>query len=192
MVGIAGLTRDLGKNAGSNSQGPLQVWWIRLPGNLYAHLRLRSIGLEYLVWHSRICGILHKLGETCHFLFLLALKLFTHKIISRLQISKTSKWKRFVWNGDATHHLLLLLLKSHQFHSLNQQRKKEREHQVVSNFCDPMNLPGACQVPPSMGFSKQEYWSGLPFPFPGDLPDPGMKPGLPQCRQKLYWLSYAG
>ena len=28
----------------------------------------------------------------------------------------------------------------------------------------------------SMGFSRQEYWSGLPFPSPGDLPDPGMKP----------------
>ena len=28
-----------------------------------------------------------------------------------------------------------------------------------------------------MGFSRQEYWSGLPFPSPGDLPDPGMEPG---------------
>ena len=33
----------------------------------------------------------------------------------------------------------------------------------------------ACQVPLSMGFSKQEYWSELPFPTPGDLPDPGIK-----------------
>jgi len=31
----------------------------------------------------------------------------------------------------------------------------------------------------SMGFSRQEYWSGLPFPSPGDLPDPGMEPGSP-------------
>ena len=30
-----------------------------------------------------------------------------------------------------------------------------------------------CQASPSMGFSRQEHWSGLPFPFPGDLPDPG-------------------
>ena len=30
-----------------------------------------------------------------------------------------------------------------------------------------------------MGFSRQEYWSGLPFPFPDDLPDPGIKPGSP-------------
>ena len=30
-----------------------------------------------------------------------------------------------------------------------------------------------------MGFSKQEYWSGLPFPSPGDLPNPGIEPGSP-------------
>ena len=34
----------------------------------------------------------------------------------------------------------------------------------------------ARQVPLSMGFSRQEYWSGLPFPPPGDLPDPGISP----------------
>ena len=34
-------------------------------------------------------------------------------------------------------------------------------------------------APPSMGFSRQEYWSGLPFPSPGDLPDPGIEPGSP-------------
>ena len=37
----------------------------------------------------------------------------------------------------------------------------------------------ACQAPLSMGFSRQEYWNGLPFPSPGDLPDPGVKPGSP-------------
>ena len=31
----------------------------------------------------------------------------------------------------------------------------------------------ACQTPPSLGFPRQEYWSGLLFPSPGDLPDPG-------------------
>ena len=34
----------------------------------------------------------------------------------------------------------------------------------------------ACQAPLSMGFSRQEYWSGLPCPPPGDLPDPGIEP----------------
>ena len=37
----------------------------------------------------------------------------------------------------------------------------------------------AHQAPLSMGFSRQEYWSGLPFPSPGDLPDPGIEPGSP-------------
>ena len=37
----------------------------------------------------------------------------------------------------------------------------------------------AYQAPPSMGFSRHEYWSGLPFPSPGGLPDLGIKPGSP-------------
>ena len=37
----------------------------------------------------------------------------------------------------------------------------------------------AHQASPSMGFSRQEYWSGLPFPSPGDLPDPGIEPRSP-------------
>ena len=40
----------------------------------------------------------------------------------------------------------------------------------------------AHQAPPSMGFSRQEYWSGLPFPSPGDLPDPGIEPKSPALR----------
>ena len=37
-------------------------------------------------------------------------------------------------------------------------------------------LTVACQAPLFMGFFRQEYWSGLPYPPPGDLPDPGIKP----------------
>ena len=48
----------------------------------------------------------------------------------------------------------------------------------------------AHQASLSMGFSRQQYWSGLPFPSPGDLPDPGSNPGLPHCRQTLYPLSH--
>ena len=47
----------------------------------------------------------------------------------------------------------------------------------VQLFVTPWTV--AYQVPPSMGFSRQEYWSGLPFPSPGDLPDPGIEPGSP-------------
>ena len=38
---------------------------------------------------------------------------------------------------------------------------------------------GAYHAPPSMGFSRQEYWSGSPLPSPEDLPDPGIEPGSP-------------
>ena len=44
----------------------------------------------------------------------------------------------------------------------------------------------------SMGFSRQEHWSGLPCPPPGDLPDRGSNPGLLQCRQMLLPLSHQG
>ena len=44
----------------------------------------------------------------------------------------------------------------------------------------------ACQAPLSMGFSRQEYWSGLPFPSPGNLPDPGIKPGSRALQAVLY------
>ena len=44
----------------------------------------------------------------------------------------------------------------------------------VQLFAAPWTV--AHQAPLSMEFSKQEYWSGLPFPTPGDLPDPGIKP----------------
>ena len=50
----------------------------------------------------------------------------------------------------------------------------------------------ACQALLSMGFSRQEYWSGLPFPSPGHLPDPGIESGLPHCRQTLYCLIQQG
>ena len=44
----------------------------------------------------------------------------------------------------------------------------------------------------SMGFSRQEYWSGLPFPSPGDLSDPGIEPRSPAFQAILYHLSHQG
>ena len=41
----------------------------------------------------------------------------------------------------------------------------------------------AHHAPLSMGFSGQEYWNGLPFPSPEDLPNPGLNPCLPHCKQ---------
>ena len=55
--------------------------------------------------------------------------------------------------------------------------KAKVSHTVVSNSVTPWTV--ACQAPLSMEFSGQEYWSELPFPSPGDLPDPGIKPRSP-------------
>ena len=47
----------------------------------------------------------------------------------------------------------------------------------VQLFVTPWTV--AYQAPPSVGFAKQEYWSGLPLPSPGDLPNPGIEPRSP-------------
>ena len=47
----------------------------------------------------------------------------------------------------------------------------------VQFFATPWTV--AYQIPPSMGFSRQEYWNGLAFPTPRDLPNPGIKPAIP-------------
>ena len=44
----------------------------------------------------------------------------------------------------------------------------------------------AHQAPLSMGFPRQEYWSMLPFPSPGDLPDPGIKPVSPVLADRFF------
>ena len=54
-------------------------------------------------------------------------------------------------------------------------------HQVVSNSVTPWTV--AQQAPLSMGFSRQEHWSGLPCPPPGDLPDPGLEPSAPALQR---------
>ena len=50
----------------------------------------------------------------------------------------------------------------------------------VRVFATPWTV--AYKAPLSMGFSRQEYWSGLPFPSPGDLPNPGIEPGSPSLQ----------
>ena len=50
---------------------------------------------------------------------------------------------------------------------------------VIYDFLRPHGLYVAYQTPPSMGFSRQEYWSGLLFPSPGDIPNSGIEPRSP-------------
>ena len=60
----------------------------------------------------------------------------------------------------------------------------------MANLVIPWTID--CQAPLSMGFSRQEYWSVLPFPFPGDLPDPGINPRSPALQADALPLSRQG
>ena len=61
--------------------------------------------------------------------------------------------------------------------SMKSEKVKVKLLSHVRLFVTPWTV--AHQAPPSMGFSRKEYWSGLPFPSPGDLPNPGIEPGSP-------------
>ena len=72
------------------------------------------------------------------------------------------------------------LVKTIELYSTRSGSYCESESEVAQScltLCDPWTV--AHQAPPSTGFSRQEYWSGLPFPSPGDLPDPGIEPRSP-------------
>ena len=56
----------------------------------------------------------------------------------------------------------------------------------VQLFVTPWTV--ACQVSLSMGFPRQEYWSGLPLPSPGDLPDPAIEPMSPELAGGLFTI----
>ena len=96
---------------------------------------------------------------------------FSHEIKTPLLLGKTA-----MTNLDS-------MLKSRDITLLTKVYtvKSESESEVVSNCLRSCGL-AAHQAPPSMGFSGQEYWSGLPFPSPGDLPNPGIEPRSPMLR----------
>ena len=60
----------------------------------------------------------------------------------------------------------------------------------VRLFATPWTV--AHQAPQSMGFSRQEYWSGLPFPSPGDLPDPRIEPMSPALAGRFFTTETVG
>ena len=83
-----------------------------------------------------------------------------HTVIHGVAKSRTrlSDWSDLIWN----YHNIVNMYRS-LLH--------------VQLFATPWTV--ACQTPLSMGFSRQEHWSGLPFPSPGDLPNAGIKQGSP-------------
>ena len=58
--------------------------------------------------------------------------------------------------------------------------------QLCPTLCNPMDV--ACQTPVSMGFSTQEYWSGLSCPPPGDLLNPGIEPMSPALAGRFFTI----
>ena len=61
-------------------------------------------------------------------------------------------------------------------------RERDREESLSHVRLFAILWAVAHQAPLSIGFSRHEYWSGLPFPSPGDLPDSGIKPGFPSLQ----------
>ena len=57
--------------------------------------------------------------------------------------------------------------------------------QLCLTLCEPRTV--ACQAPLSIGLFRQEYWSGLPIPPPGDLPDQGTEPRSPALQADSLW-----
>ena len=68
------------------------------------------------------------------------------------------------------------------FFRLNCPERKKSEVMTLYYPVDPL----------SMGFSRQEYWSGLPFPLTGDLPNPGMEPRSPELQANSLWSEPLG
>ena len=62
--------------------------------------------------------------------------------------------------------------------------QESESHSVGSDSATPWTVTH--QPPLFMGFSRQEYWGGLPFPFPGDLPNPGMEPRSPALQADFF------
>ena len=73
--------------------------------------------------------------------------------------------------------LLLPRIQGHRYYLSKFHESESEVTQSCPTLCDLWTV--AHQAPPPRGFSRQEYWSGLPFPSPGDLPDPGIEPRSP-------------
>ena len=105
------------------------------------------------------------------------------------RMGKTRDLVKKIRDTKETFHAKMGLIKDRNSTGLTEAEdmKKRWQEYTESEFtqscptlCDPWTV--AHQVPPSMGFSRQEYWSGLPFPSPEDLPDPRIEPGSPALR----------
>ena len=84
-------------------------------------------------------------------------------MLGKIEGRRRSRWQRMRWLDGITDSMDM--------------KVKVNSLSCVRLFAIPWTV--AHQDPPCMGFSRQEYWSGLPFPSPGDLPNPGIEPAFP-------------
>ena len=95
------------------------------------------------------------------------------KKLAKLAYKGWQLWKKKLtepWSQTFGDLIQVLLLNNHM-------KVKVKLLSCVQLFVTPWTV--AYQAPLSMGFSRQVYWSGLPFPSPGDLPNPGIEPRSP-------------
>ena len=120
--------------------------------------------------------------QSLFFFFISYCSLCSHNTFGFSQVSSNYKL-RVSSNQNPFHQKVPYIFLSEGFQDQDQVKLLSR----VRLFVTPWTK--AYHAPPSMGFSRQEYWSGLPFPSSEDLPNPGIEPGLLHCRQMLYRLT---
>ena len=81
---------------------------------------------------------------------------------------------------------------SHKFRNGRKDHNIKKKIKVMTILAVLRSVTVVLQAPPSIGFPRQEYWSELSFPSPGDLANPEANLHLPQFRQTLYHLSHQG
>ena len=113
----------------------------------------------------------------CSYLIFPSLHFVTIKIVP-YRVDKTALYSGYNKREMAVFSLYIYVcIHTHTYICIYMNVCMKWSRSVVSDSATPWTV--AYQAPPSMGFSKQEYWSGLPFSSPGDLPDPGIEPRSP-------------
>ena len=125
---------------------------------------LTSVLFSLWILYFHVCVFL-KHGSCVKYSVLVLHQLPSFLVLGAVSITHLHFWKLDP-SGSGTN-------SSHRLWSLVPVKLLSR----VQLFVTPWTA--AYQAPPSMEFSRQEYWSGLPFPSPGDLPDPGITPRSP-------------
>ena len=133
--------------------------------SLLKHMETKDLHFKFSTWSSPFIqffwGSDCSLFMTSDLIFMMMCWSYTEKLLQVLLALQRNKWKYIL-----------------DFVSSKFKKKNERwSLSHVQLFAIPWTI--ALQAPLSMEFSKKEYWSGLPFPSPGDLSDTGIKPRSP-------------